>query len=272
MSKVEEEDRTHTYNTEEDNKDDGVEEEVDTMIQSSFGSLDPSLRTKKLPSLDVGDQIPHFDAKTQKGGISFHDFIGGCWCVLVSFKSSYHAVSTSDLSILSKLSKQFQARNARVLAIGMDPQSRVEAWIEEINVMTKTELTFPVICDTGGFISHSLALLDDPSRRVVKSRPSLKHSILIVDPFKVLRTRIDYPSNVGRNMYEILRSLDALQLADYYRVALPANWEQGGEVMVAPGVTKAEHAVHFPGGITEATPYFLRSVIEEDSSDEEDLA
>ena len=251
----------------EDVKEEKEEEEEEEEI---LGTLDPSLRIKELPSLDVGEQVPHFEANTQKGRISFHDFVGGCWCVLISFKSTYHAVSTSDLSILSKLYKQFQARNTRVLAIGMEAQSRVEAWIEEINVMTKTDLTFPIVCDANGTVSHKLALLDDPKRRVVKSRPSLKHSILILDPFKVLRTRMDYPSNVGRNMYEVLRSLDALQLADYYRVALPANWEQGGEVMVAPGVTKAEHAIHFPGGITEATPYFLRSVIEEDSSDEED--
>ena len=256
-------------NRKEDAKEEEKEEEVEEK-EIVVGTLDPSLRTKELPSLEVGEQIPHFEANTQRGGISFHDYIGGNWCVLISFKSTYHAVSTSDLSILSKLYKQFQARNTRVLAIGMDPQSRVEAWIEEINVMTKTDLTFPIVCDTNGTVSHKLALLDDPKRRVVKSRPSLKHSILIIDPFKVLRTRMDYPSNVGRNMYEVLRSLDALQLADYYRVALPANWEQGGEVMVAPGVTKAEHAVHFPGGITEATPYFLRSVIEEDSSDEDE--
>ena len=201
LSKKNEKKKKKRMNRTEDVKE---EEEVGEK-EMLVGTLDPSLRTKELPSLEVGEQIPPFEANTQRGGIRASVY-GGNWCVLISFKSTYHAVSTSDLSILSKLYKQFQARNTRVLAIGMDPQSRVEAWIEEINVMTKTDLTFPIVCDTNGTVSHKLALLDDPKRRVVKSRPSLKHSILIVDPFKVAENRMDYPSNVGRNMYEVLRS------------------------------------------------------------------
>ena len=112
------------------NRTEDVKEEEEVGEKEMLvGTLDPSLRTKELPSLEVGEQIPHFEANTQRGGISFHDYIGGNWCVLISFKSTYHAVSTSDLSILSKLYKQFQARNTRVVAIGMDPQSRVEACV-----------------------------------------------------------------------------------------------------------------------------------------------
>lgn len=223
-----------------------------------------------LPVIELGDQLPDFVAMTQFGTINFHDLIGGEWSVLVSFKKAFHAVSTTELSALSKLKKHFKARSVKVLAISMDPVSVVESWIEEINAMTKTELTFPIVSDTSGEILHSLAMLDRPQTRVVKSRPVVMHSVFIIDPFKRLRLRYDYPTNVGRNVYEILRALDAAQMSDYFRVALPANWEQGDESMVAPGISKVEHNLYFPNGVTEVTPYFVRTNVEDESSDDDD--
>ena len=142
---------------------------------------------------------------------------------MFSIKGAFDAVSTTVLSTVAKLSKQFKARNAKVVGICMEPVSRLEAWIEEVSAMTKSDVKFPIICDPACTILHPLALVDRPATRKVKTRPNVVTSVLIVDPFKHLRIRCDYPHNVGCNMYETLRSLDALQASEYMRVACPST-------------------------------------------------
>ncbi|GBG33384.1 1-Cys peroxiredoxin [Hondaea fermentalgiana] len=196
----------------------------------------------------VGEQVPDFTAQTTKGEISLHDYVTGSWCVLFAHPANFTPVCTTEFGMVSKLQDEFEARNCKILGLSRDTVDAHEAWIKEINETQETEVNFPVIADEDGEISQLLGVAN--ARGNIVNR-----TLYIIDPNRDCQLSIVYPENTGRNFYEVLRTLDSLQLTSYHAVGTPANWAAGEDVVILPDVPEEKAEELFPKGFTTIKPY-----------------
>lgn len=192
--------------------------------------------------------VPDFTAQTTKGEINLHDYVTGSWCVLFAHPANFTPVCTTEFGMVAKLAEEFEARNCKILGLSRDTVDAHEAWIKEINETQETEVNFPVIADEDAEISRRLGLCD-PRGRIVH------RTLYIIDPNRVCQLLLVYPENTGRNFYEVLRTLDSLQLTSYHHVGTPANWAAGEDVVILPDVSEESAQDLFPKGFTTIKPY-----------------
>ena len=139
----------------------------------------------------------------------------------------------------------------KVLALSVDDVASHQGWIEDINHSQKTTVNFPILADKDRKVSTLYDFIHPNASETLTVR-----SLVIIDPLKKVRLIITYPASTGRNFHEILRVLDSLQLTDQYKVATPANWQQGDDVVIVPSLQdEAEIQQRFPTGYTAVTPY-----------------
>lgn len=205
-------------------------------------------------ALSVGEEVPDFTANTQKGEINFHDFITGSWCLFFSHPANFTPVCTTEFGMVSKLRNEFKARNCEILGLSIDSVEAHEAWIKDINETQETEVDFPIVADETAEVADKFGMCgvqeDRSQRKTINVR-----TLYIIDPNRKVQLHMTYPSNVGRNFYEIIRILDALQLTTYYQVGTPANWKAGEDLFILPSVSEGEAQKKFPRGFTEIKPY-----------------
>ena len=208
----------------------------------------------ELPLLRVGDPIPNFTANTQKGSITLHDYITGSWAILFSHPADYTPVCTTEVGMISKLMKEFEGRDCKVIGISVDSVTNHLGWIKDVNETQGTTVDFPIIADIDGSIVKSLGFWH-PNLPNSELGHHVSRSVLIMGPQRKVQMRMDYPTYVGRNFYEIIRALDAMQLAIYRKVGTPANWKNGEDVVILPSINNEFAAELFPKGFTEIKPY-----------------
>ncbi len=198
----------------------------------------------------LGDIAPDFKGNTTNGVISFHDWIGDSWCILFSHPADFTPVCTTEIGAASKLEEEFKKRNTKIIAISIDTLGSHEIWIDEINKTQNTEVSFPLIADENMDIALLYGMIhpDAPDSMTVRS-------VFIIDPDKRVKLMLAYPVAVGRNFNEILRALDALQLAYNYPVATPADWQYGDDCIIAGTVPDEDIPKLFPKGSKTITPY-----------------
>lgn len=201
-------------------------------------------------SIKLGDTAPDFKAETSLGDLRFYDYLGDSWGILFSHPADYTPVCTTELGYTSKLTAEFDKRGTKVLALSVDGVEDHQSWIRDINETQNTEVKFPIIADKDRKVSELYDFIHPNASATATVR-----SLLIIDPDKKVRLIITYPASTGRNFNEILRVLDALQLADSYKVATPANWENGNDVIVPPAISTEDAKGIFPKGVTEIKPY-----------------
>lgn len=201
-------------------------------------------------SLHIGNIAPDFSIETTKGEISFHDWANGAWVFLFSHPADFTPVCTTEMGRTAQLSAEFAARNTKPLGLSTDSVAEHERWIEDVNDTQNTDLQFPIIADT----KHKVAILYDMIHPH-ESETEAVRSVFIIDPEKRLRLTMTYPMNVGRNFDEILRVIDALQLADEKHIATPADWTPGDKVIIPPSITNPVARDEFPQGWDEVRPY-----------------
>ncbi|WPO82195.1 peroxiredoxin [Chryseobacterium sp. JJR-5R] len=201
-------------------------------------------------SIKLGDTAPDFKAETSLGDLRFYDYLGDSWGILFSHPADYTPVCTTELGYTSKLTAEFDKRGTKVLALSVDGVEDHQNWIRDINETQDTEVKFPIIADKDRKVSELYDFIHPNASATATVR-----SLLIIDPDKKVRLIITYPASTGRNFNEILRVLDALQLADSYKVATPANWENGDDVIVPPTISTEDAKGIFPKGVTEIKPY-----------------
>lgn len=201
--------------------------------------------------LQLGDEAPNFIAATSEGNVNFHDFIGNSWCVLFSHPKDFTPVCTTELGEASRLKKEFEARNVKVLALSVDDTLSHKTWIKDINSTQNTEVAFPIIGDENKEVSELYGMIHPNTDDTYTVR-----SVFVIDPAKKIRLMMTYPMSTGRNFREILRVIDAMQLTDKAGVATPANWEKGGECIIPMSITDPnELNEKYPKGYKELTPY-----------------
>ena len=201
-------------------------------------------------SIRIGDIAPDFNVDTTIGPIQFHDWMDGSWVFFFSHPADYTPVCTTEMGRTSQLIKEFEKRNCKPLGLSTDTVKEHLNWIDDVNETQNTELTFPIVADPDLTIAKLYEMIH-PS----VSETEAVRSVFIIDPDKKVRLTMTYPMNVGRNFDEILRVIDALQIGDEKRVALPADWRPGDKVIIPPSITNEEAKDIFPQGWDEIRSY-----------------
>jgi alkyl hydroperoxide reductase subunit AhpC len=201
--------------------------------------------------LRIGDTAPNFTQDSSEGKINFYEWAGDNWVVLFSHPADFTPICTTELGATSKLKEDFAKRNAKVVAVSVDPVESHTGWIDDINDTQSTTVNFPLLADQDRTVSELYDMIH-PN----EDDASTVRSVFIIDPNKKIRTMITYPKSTGRNFNEVLRVLDSLQLTDNYSVATPADWENGDDVVILPSIKDASViAEKFPKGHEELRPY-----------------
>jgi alkyl hydroperoxide reductase subunit AhpC len=202
-------------------------------------------------SLRLGDTAPDFVQDSTEGTIRFHEWAGDSWVVLFSHPADFTPVCTTELGKTAALSGEFARRGVKPIAVSVDPVESHRSWVRDINETQNTTVNFPIIADA----DRKVATLYDMIHPSSLANATVR-SVFIIDPKKVIRTTLTYPASTGRNFDEILRVIDSLQLTDNHKVATPANWKQGDEVVIVPSITDPQElAERFPQGFRAVRPY-----------------
>lgn len=201
-------------------------------------------------SIRIGDIAPDFSVDTTTGPIQFHEWMAGSWVFFFSHPADYTPVCTTEMGRTSQLIKEFEKRNCKPLGLSTDTVEEHLNWIDDVNDTQNTVLTFPIVADPDLAIAKLYEMIH-PS----ESETAAVRSVFIIDPDKKVRLTMTYPMSVGRNFDEILRAIDALQISDAKRVALPADWRPGDKVIIPPSIANEEAEDIFPQGWDEIRPY-----------------
>jgi peroxiredoxin (alkyl hydroperoxide reductase subunit C) len=205
-------------------------------------------------SLLIGQTAPDFPAETTQGPIKFHDWIDGRWVFFFSHPADFTPVCTTEMGRTAQLAAEFSARNVAPLGLSTDTVEEHMKWIADVDDTQNTTLRSPIVADPDLVISRLYEMLHPE-----ESETAAVRSVFIIDPKAKIRLMMTYPMSVGRNFDEILRVIDALQTCDANKIATPADWRPGDEVIIPPSVSDAAAADLFPQGWTTHRPY-LRTV------------
>ena len=201
-------------------------------------------------SLRLGDEVPDFTQESTQGPIHLYDWMGDGWAVLFSHPADFTPVCTTELGMLARLKPEFDKRNVKVIGLSVDPVESHEKWSKDIAETQGTELNFPLLADA----DRKVAQLYDMIHPNADSTATVR-SVFIIDPKKKLHLTLTYPAPTGRNFDELLRVIDSLQLTDNEKVATPANWKDGDDVVILPTISNEDADKLFPKGCKELKPY-----------------
>ncbi len=201
--------------------------------------------------LHIGSIAPDFEQDSSEGRIKFHEFLGSSWGVLFSHPRDFTPVCTTELGSASKLKPEFDKRNVKLLALSVDGLADHAKWIGDIEETQDVKQAFPILADEDKKVSNLYDMIHPEASDTFTVR-----SVFFIDPNKKIRAVITYPASTGRSFAEILRVIDSLQLTDGYKVATPANWKDGEDVVIIPSITDPDEIKKlFPKGHKEIKPY-----------------
>ena len=203
-----------------------------------------------MATIRLGDKAPDFIAMSTEGEINFHDWLGNGWGILFSHPADYTPVCTTELGTVAKIKSEFDKRNVKIIALSVDGIESHKGWIKDINETQNTVVNFPIIADEDRKVSELYDMIHPNADSQLTVR-----SVFVIDPDKNVKLMITYPASTGRNFDEILRVIDSLQLTEYYKVATPANWNNGDDCVIVPSVENEQIAELFPKGYKEVKPY-----------------
>ena len=203
-----------------------------------------------MSDLKLGDKAPNFDAETSEGKINFYDYLGDSWGILFSHPADYTPVCTTELGAVANYKSKFDKRNVKVMALSVDGLESHKGWIKDINETQNTTVNFPIIADEDRKVSDLYGMIHPKADDTLTVR-----SVFVIAPDKSIKMTLTYPASTGRNFDELLRVIDSLQLTAYNKVATPANWKNGEDVVISPSVSNEEADKMFPKGYKEIKPY-----------------
>ena len=210
-------------------------------------------------SLAIGDTAPDFAADTTEGKIRFHDWIGNSWTVLFSHPKDFTPVCTTELGTMAKLKPEFDKRNAKIIGLSVDPVDNHQKWAVDIKDVVGFAPNYPLIGDPDLKISKAYGMLPANTNGGSAARTPADNqtvrNVFIIGPDKKIKLILVYPMSTGRNFDEVLRVLDSLQLTAKHRVATPANWKQGEDVILTSAVSDQEAKQLYPQGFRQPKPY-----------------
>jgi len=207
----------------------------------------------------INDTAPNFTAQTTEGTIDFHDWIGDSWAVLFSHPKDFTPVCTTELGYMASINGEFQKRGVKIIGLSVDAVDRHELWADDIEETQGTRPNFPMIGDTDFNVSKLYDMLPaevsgDPLERTPADNQTVRN-VFVIGPDKKIKLVLAYPMTTGRNFDEVLRVIDSLQLTAKHKVATPAQWQQGGDVIIAGSVNNEQAKEIWPEGWKEPKPY-----------------
>lgn len=202
-------------------------------------------------SLRLGDIVPNFTQASSIGEINFYEWAGDSWVVLFSHPKDYTPVCTTELGEVALIKTELDKRNVKPIALSVDDIESHLGWIKDIEETQKVTMNYPILADSDRKVSDLYDMIHPKANDTLTVR-----SVFIIDPNKKLRLTLTYPASTGRNFNELIRVIDSLQLTDYYSVATPANWEDGGDCVIVPSIQDPDELKQkFPKGYKEMKPY-----------------
>jgi alkyl hydroperoxide reductase subunit AhpC len=210
-------------------------------------------------ALQIGSVAPDFEADTTEGRISFHDWIGDSWTVLFSHPRDFTPICTTELGYLAKIKPEFDKRGVKIIGLSVDPVGNHEKWSDDIEETQGFRPNYPMIGDSDFNVSKLYGMLPadvegDPTGRTPAQNATVRN-VFVIGPDKTIKLILVYPMTTGRNFDEILRVVDSLQLTAKHKVATPAQWQQGEDVIIAGSVSNDEAKATYPDGWKEPRPY-----------------
>jgi alkyl hydroperoxide reductase subunit AhpC len=201
-------------------------------------------------AIRLGDTAPDFTAQSTAGEIKLHEYLGDSWGVLFSHPADFTPVCTTELGRASKLKPEFDKRNVKLLGLSVDPLDDHEKWSRDIEETQGAALNFPLLADPKREISSLYDMIHPNADSTLTVR-----SVFVIGPDKKVKLTLTYPASTGRNFDELLRVIDSLQLTAKYKVATPADWKEGEDVVIVPSVSDEEAKQRFPKGFQTVKPY-----------------
>ncbi len=209
-------------------------------------------------SLRINDTAPNFKANTTKGPIDFHEWIGNQYAILFSHPKDFTPVCTTELGYMARIEPEFTKRNAKLIGLSVDPVDSHARWLGDIEETQGAKVNYPIIADNDLHVAKLYNML--PAEEVAgdgrtAATNQTVRSVFVIGPDKKIKMTLTYPMSTGRNFDEILRALDSIQLTAKHKVATPANWKPGEDVIISGSVSDEEAKKMFPGGWKAPRPY-----------------
>jgi alkyl hydroperoxide reductase subunit AhpC len=209
-------------------------------------------------ALTIGDTAPDFDAETTQGPLAFHEWLGDSWGVLFSHPKDFTPVCTTELGYMAKIKPEFDRRGVKIIGLSVDPTEKHEGWVKDIEETQGARVEYPIVADRDFSVAKAYGMLGadvsgDPADRTAADNQTVRN-VFVIGPDKKIKLVLVYPMTTGRNFDEVLRVIDSLQLTAKHKVATPAQWQQGGDVIIAGSVSNDEAKELF-GSWDEPKPY-----------------
>jgi alkyl hydroperoxide reductase subunit AhpC len=201
-------------------------------------------------SIRLGDAAPDFTADTTEGPLNFYDYLGDGWGILFSHPKDFTPVCTTELGAFSARRADFDRRDTKLIAVSVDNVESHQRWKSDISETQGAELNFPIIGDEDRKVADLYDMIHPNASDTMTVR-----SVFIVDPAKKVKLTLTYPASTGRNVDEIVRVLDSLQLSAKYPVSTPIDWKDGEDVIIAPSVSDEDAKTKFPKGFRKVKDY-----------------
>ena len=214
-------------------------------------------------TLKINSLAPDFKAKSTIGDISFHEWLGDSWGVLFSHPKDFTPVCTTELGSLASMKDDFDKRNVKVIGLSVDGVDDHNKWLDDIEDVSGTRPNYPIIADEDLKVAKLFNMLEGDAGSTSMGRTAVDNetvrTVFVVRPDKRIGLYLTYPMATGRNFHEILRAIDSMQLTANHKVATPANWQKGEDVVILPAVKNEEAEKIYPDGWETVKPY-LRKV------------
>ena len=210
-------------------------------------------------TIRINSEAPNFTADTTEGKIDFHDWIGDGWAILFSHPKDFTPVCTTELGYLAGLADEFTKRNCKIIGLSVDGVSDHHAWLTDIEETQGHKVTYPLIGDPTLAIAKAYDMLPEGAGETSEGRTAVDNAtvrtVFLIGPDKKIKMNLTYPMSTGRNFDEVLRVLDSCQLTAKHKVATPANWQPGDDVIIVPAVSDDEARQKYPDGWKTPKPY-----------------
>jgi alkyl hydroperoxide reductase subunit AhpC len=210
-------------------------------------------------ALSLGDTAPDFEANTTEGPIKFHEWLGDSWAVLFSHPRAFTPVCTTELGYMASIKPEFDKRGVKIIGLSVDPAENNAGWSKDIAETQGTAPNYPLIGDEDFKVSKAYGMLPadvdgDPTARTAAQNQTVRN-VFVIAPDKTIKLILVYPMTTGRNFDEVLRVIDSLQLTAKHKVATPAQWKQGEDVIIAGSVSDDQAREIYPDGWKSPKPY-----------------
>ena len=205
-------------------------------------------------ALQLNDDAPNFIAESTEGKIDFHLWLNKSWAIFFSHPKDFTPVCTTELGVVAKLKPEFDKRNVKVIGLSVDGLVNHDKWVNDIKETQGYKPNFPIIADENRKVSDLYGMIHPKANDTLTVR-----SVFVIGPDKKIKLILTYPASAGRNFDEILRVIDSLQLTANFKVATPANWKRGEDVIIAGTVSDEDAKKLFPNGWKTIKPY-LRTI------------